>query len=416
MALDVVVVGAGLAGLACAKQLRTAGVTALVVETSDQVGGRVRSDTVDGFVLDRGFQVLLTSYPEAARMLDLADLFLGELYPGALVRYHGEFHRVADPFRRPLDGVRSLRAPFVHVRDLRAFARLRARACAGTLESMLSRREQSALDALHSAGISADMIEHCLRPFFAGALLDPNLDTTSRMLDFAVRFFASGYATLPSGGMGAIPAQLAASLPDGSIQLTTRVDHVTAGSVTLASGERIEARAVVVATDGRAAARLLPEVRAPAFRSATCVYFAALEPPLDDAILVLDGDGAGPVSSFCVPSTIASGYAPDGQALVSASVLGHEDTDDDSLLAAVRSQLRDWFGSATDEWRHLRTYRIQDARPALTPPALDPADRRVRLAEDMYVCGDHRETASIQGALASGRRAAQAIMHELARR
>jgi phytoene dehydrogenase-like protein len=413
--LDAVVAGAGLAGLACARRLDEAGRSVLVLEASDGVGGRVRTDRVDGFLLDRGFQVLLTSYPEANRVLDFDALDLGELYAGAFVRYDGAFHRVADPFRRPFDALRSLPSPIVHLRDFRPLARLRGRVRAGTLESILGRRETSALDALRGADLSDEVVERFFRPFLAGVLLDPALGTSSRMLDFALRMFSLGYATLPRAGMAAIPEQLAASLHEGSVRLGARVAAVEQGAVALDSGERIEARAIVVATDGTEAARLLSEVSTPAWRSACCLYFSAPRPPLEGPLVVLDGEGRGPVNQLCVPSEVAPGYAPPGSALVSATVLGLPDYDDEELERRVRDQLAGWFGREAEEWRHLRTYRIEQALPAKTPPALEPKDRAVRLGPGLYVCGDHRETASIQGALASGRRAAQSVLEELAR-
>lgn len=416
MAHDAVIVGAGLAGLACARNLHDHGLDVLVLEASDGIGGRVRSDEVDGFVLDRGFQVLLTSYPEAARVLDFQALALGELYPGALVYAAGRFHRVADPFRRPLDALRSLRAPFARVRDLPALARLRGRARAGTVESLFARPETSAREALAAAGLSPALLACVLRPLVACVLLDPALETTSRLLEFSLRMLSEGYAALPAGGMGRIPAQLAAALPARSLRLHTRVERVLTEAVELASGERLEARAVVVAADGREAARLLPQLPPARFRPATCVYFAAPEPPLSAPIIALDGEGKGPAASVCVPSSVVGGYAPPGFALVAASVLGAADPDDGRLVAAVRAQLERWFGRAARSYRHLRTYRIAEAVPALVPPALEPAARRVRLGPGLFVCGDHRETPTIQGALASGRRAAQAVLQERERR
>ncbi len=179
----------------------------------------------------------------------------------------------------------------------------------------------------------------------------------------------------------------------------------------LDSGERLAARAVVVATDGSTASTLLPALDPPSWRGVTCLYFAAPTPPVEGPVLVLDGEGSGPVNNLCVPSEVSPTYAPPGEALVSASVLGVPR--EDELEQRVRVQLQGWFGEQVDAWRHLRTYRIERALPALTPPALEPADRRVRLSPGLFVCGDHRETASIQGALASGRRAAQAVAEEL---
>jgi phytoene dehydrogenase-like protein len=412
----VVIVGGGLAGLACATHLRRAGTPFVLLEASDAVGGRVRTDRVDGFLLDRGFQALLTSYPEAQRQLDLAALGLRELYPGALVRAGGRFHRVADPFRRPLDALLAARAPIARPRDYLALARLRGRVRKASVEQILSRRETSAIETLRAAGLSERLVERFFRPFLGGVFLEPDLLTSSRMLDFVLLMFGSGYAALPARGMGAVPAQLARGLPGDAIHLGARVDAVEETTAVLASGERVEGRALVVATEGPEAARLLPgRVSEPGSRSVTCLYFAADRPPLAGPFLVLDGEGEGPVSNLCVLSETAPSYAPPGQALVSASVLGIPAEHDEILEQRVRQQLAAWFGTEVERWRHLRTYRIDHALPALEPPAFELEDRAVRLGPGLYVCGDHRDTASIQGALVSGRRAAQAVVEQLSR-
>ena len=231
------------------------------------------------------------------------------------------------------------------------------------------------------------------------------------------RLVAEGETAVPARGMGAIPGQLAEPLPAESIRLNAPVESAEPGRVTLRGGDVLSARAVVVATDGPAAARLLGGlIDAPKSRSVCGLYFAADESPLKEPIVVLDGDGRGPVNHLAVPSDVAPSYAPPGSALISASVLGAPPQDDVALEAAVRDQLTDWFGPAVRRWRHLRTYRIEHALPARLPPALEPVDRRVRFGASLFVCGDHRDTASIEGALVSGRRAAQALVEELRRR
>ena len=411
-----VVVGGGLAGLACARHLTAAGVPCTVLEASDGLGGRARTDEVDGFLLDRGFQVFLTAYPEAGRVLDLPRLELREFYPGALVRADGAFHRVADPFRRPLDAARALRAPVYRLRDLRARATMRARARSGTVEALLSRRDRPAIEALRELGLSDRIVERFFRPFLGGVFLDRELATSSRMLEFVVRMFSQVYAALPAAGMGALARQLADGLPPGTVRLAARVSAVHAGAVVLESGEHVEARAVVVATGGDTAAQLAPDLAAPPWLGGCTIYYAAERAPVEGPYLVLDGDGDGPVNELAVVSEVAPSYAPDGQALVSASVVGVPDADDVELERRVRVQLRAWFGDAVDGWRHLRTYRIEHALPARLPPALEPVDRRVRFGASLFVCGDHRDTASIEGALVSGRRAAQSLIEELRRR
>jgi phytoene dehydrogenase-like protein len=411
---DVYVVGAGLAGLRCARRLHERGVTATVLEAGDAVGGRVRTDRVDGFLLDRGFQVLLTAYPEARSVLDYRELELHPFYPGALVWTGGRFVTVADPFRRRLDGLRSLVAPVGGLGDKLKLASLRRRVMAGSLEELFARPETSTGQALARDGFSDEMVDRLLRPLFGGLLLDRELGASSRMFEFLYRMLALGEAALPTRGMAAIPEQLANGLPPGCVRLGQKVTEVGDGGLVLHAGERLRARAVVVATDGPTAAGLLGEGAAPASAAACCLYFAADRAPIDEPVLVLDGDGAGPVNHLCVPSAVAPTYAPAGMSLVSATVLERPGLPRGAdLEAAVLGQLADWFGSAVVGWRHLATYQIPHAQPAQPPGALDPPARPVRVRPGVYVCGDHRDNASIDGALTSGRRAADAVLEDL---
>ena len=231
------------------------------------------------------------------------------------------------------------------------------------------------------------------------------------MFAFVLKLFAEGEAALPAAGMRAIPRQLAEGLPAQALRLSATVEAADESGVTLAGGERLEAGAVVIAADGPEAARLTGALRAPAGRAVTCVYFAAERSPLGEPVLVLNGEGpgGGPVNNLSVPSDVAPSYAPPGAALVSATVLGIPFQDDAALEAAVRRQVRRWFGSQVDAWRRLAVHRIPYALPALTPAEFATPERPVRLRPGLFVCGDHRDSASIQGALASGRRAAAAI-------
>lgn len=410
---DAIVVGAGLAGISCARRLAEHGLTSLVLEASDGIGGRVRTDELGGFRLDRGFQVLLTAYPEARAILDYGALDLGRFYPGALVRSGGRFHRVADPWRRPLDGISGALSPIGSLADKLRVARLRHRACSGDLEGLFRRPETTTERALQDLHFSPVMVERFFRPFLGGVMLDRRLRPSSRMLEFVLRMFAEGDAALPAAGMGAIPDQLARALPSGSIRLRTPIASVGAGHCVSYSGETFAARSVVVATEGPVAARLVGAVRSPGSRPVTCVYFAAEVPPVSEPILVLDGDGDGPVNNLCVPSAVSPAYAPAGAALVSATVLDDDGADDEALVAAVRRQLGGWFGSAVASWRHLRTYRIPHALPDHDAPSLASAEQATRVRPGLYVCGDHRATASIQGAMVSGRHAADAVAGEL---
>lgn len=407
---DTLVIGAGLAGLTCALELEKRGQTVVLLEASDEVGGRVRTDAVEGFLLDRGFQVLLTAYPEAKRLLDYGALRLRPFYPGALVRLSDRFERVADPFRRPLDALSTLGSRVGTLGDKLRVLPLRRRTRSGTLEGLFSRPATSTLEALTRGGFSSRMIERFFRPFLSGIFFDSRLETSSRMFEFVFRMFSSDDTALPEKGMGEIPRQLASRLERGTVRTGARVTSISDRAVGLETGESLVAGRIVVATDGPEAARLLPDLRVPASRSTVTVYFAVERPPLEEPVLVLDGEGTGPVTTFCLPSRVSASYAPAGADLVSVSIVGVPQMNDDQLLEAVRAQMRGWWGPEVGQWRHLRTCRIHHALPAFLPPndAVAPAEIRPGL----FICGDHRENPSLQGAMASGRRAARAVLGE----
>ena len=406
---DVVVVGAGVSGLCCARELHAAGLDVLVLERGDRAGGRVRTDEVDGFLLDRGFQVLLTAYPEARRTLDYERLSLRAFESGALVRKDGRFARLADPSRHPLQALESLRGAPGSVPDKLRLARLRRRLSGGSINEILTAPQVTTAEALAREGFSPSLVEAFFRPFLGGIFLDPSLETSSRLFAFVFKMFSEGEAALPAAGMEAIPRQLAESLPETAVRYGATVESVAPGEVVLAGGERIAATSVVIAADGPEAARLTGLVPAPGARGVTTLHYAADRSPVGEPVLVLDGEGSGPVNDLCVPSDVAPSYAPPGAALVSATVLGVPPLDDAALDAAVRDQLRSWFGAPVDGWRLLRALRLPFALPAQPPAALSPAERPVRLREGLFVCGDHRDTASLQGAMVSGRRAAAAV-------
>ena len=407
----VVVVGAGLAGLSCALELAAAAVRVIVLEASDAVGGRVRTDEVDGFLLDRGFQVLLTAYPEAQRTLDYRALDLRAFFPGALIRSGGRFRRLADPWRRPLDGIGGVLSGAVSPADAVRIARLRGQARRGSIEERRARPERATAERLRADGFSTAIVDRFFRPFFGGVFLDPELATSDRQLEFVFRMFAAGDIAVPARGMGEIPRQLAARLPAGSVRLGARAVAIDGPAVVLDGGERFEAAAVVVAADATDARGLVDLAGPPRWRGVTCLHFAAERPPIAGPLLVLNGEGSGPVNNLCVMSEVSPSYAPAGRSLVSVTVLGSEDRG--GLEAAVRAQLGGWFGPAVDGWRLLRSDRIERALPDQSPPTPESGTLPVRLGDRRYVCGDHRADGSINGTMASGRAAAAAVLEDL---
>lgn len=404
---DVVVVGAGLAGLSAAGVLHRAGFDAVVVEASDGVGGRVRTDVVDGFRLDRGFQVLLTAYPELHTQFDVDALDLRRFEPGALVWNGTTTHLVGDPIRRPLTLLKTATAPVGTIADKLRILRQRVRLQRTSAPDLLRQDDASTMAALQDEGFSDRMIERFFRPFVGGIQLDPSLQTSRRMFDVIMRCLIVGDVAVPAMGMGAISDQLASHIPSGSFHFNTAAVAVAPGEVTLAGGHTITASRVVVAVEGPTAATLLglPPVES---NPASCVWFAADAPPISGGYIVLDGTGVGPTLNTSVMSNVAPEYAPIGSALIAAACPGLNDPD---IEPAVRAQLRQMWGSQVDRWRHLRTDAIAHGQPRQHPP-FSPK-KRVALGNGMFVCGDHRDTASTQGALFSGRRCGEAVVSSL---
>jgi len=395
--VDTLIIGAGLAGLSAAVRLHEAGREILILEGSDGVGGRVRTDEVDGFLLDRGFQVYLDAYPEAGAFLDLKALDLRPFEPGALVWKRGKRRKVMDVFRRPGALFSSALQPIGTPLDKLLVAKLRSRLLHKSQEAIWSAPQQTTADYLRDFGFSERMIDEFFRGFYGGIFLEEHLVTSSRMFEFTFGLFARGSATLPAAGMQAIPNQLAARLPAGSIRLNSPVMSLD-GTTAAVAGGKISACNVIVATDGTAASRLVPDpVTAPRWNCSACLYFSAPEPPFTEPLIMLKGDRDGIINSLCVPSNLSSHLAPAGKSLISVSVIGDQSRNE-NLIEEVVAELGAWFGQITKDWTLLKSYSIAKALPVAPPGHLlnDPGTGPV------YFSGDYTRSASIEGAITSG--------------
>ncbi|MGB6220343.1 NAD(P)/FAD-dependent oxidoreductase [Haloferula sp.] len=413
--LPVLIIGAGLAGLSCALKLHRAGIPVRVLEASDGVGGRVRTDHVDGYLLDRGFQVYLSAYPEAGRLLNLEELDLHPFEPGAMVFDGKKLHRVMDVFRKPSALLESAFAPVGSVMDKLRVALLRFRALGSADEEIAGRPDQRTEDFLKRRGFSGGMIDGFFRAFYGGIFLERELRTSSRMFEFTFKMFSQGSATLPAKGMGEIALQLARQLPAETIRVDAVVASVSGEGCRLVGGEEVRGSRVVVATQASQTGKLIPEFerQAPEWRSVTNLYYSSSKSPLAEPIIALNAGGEGLVNNVCVLSDVAPSYAPPGRALISVSVLGlHPDA---GLPDQVREELGAWFGEQVEEWIHLRTDLIKHALPEQLPEAGELKKETVLKMGDVWICGDHTSSASIEGAIISGSQTAEKIVADLAR-
>jgi phytoene dehydrogenase-like protein len=477
---DVVIVGAGIAGLSAAQRLTSAGVTTAVLEAAPGAGGRMSTEKVDGFRLDRVGQLLSTAYPELRRTPGLDGLVLRPFAPGVLLHCDGRHHWAGPPAgaggaRGALHAVRALAAaprspvprgrgvsrpaaasrdwgdrepaagpgsrgvppgpgmgsrsrgapwpaagsgtgrgaprgtaPLGTAVDQARLGAALSRIAHAPVERLLARLELPAGQALAARGLPARTIDGFLRPLLAALLCDPELATSSRCADLALRAFARGRLCVPEGGAEALPELLARTLPPGTVRTGVRVTSVSTTSVITAEHGEFRCRAVLLATDARAAADLLPGLRVPDFHPVTVVHHTTDEPPATGASLLLDADRGGPVAHTAVVSRVDPSRAPAGRTLVSSTVLGPPPA---GLDTAVRMHLARLYGTSTRRWETLAVHHTAEAVPAMRPP--HDLRRPVRLLAGLYVCGDHRDTSTVQGALHSAHRASAAILADL---
>ena len=419
--LDVVVIGAGLAGLACARDLAAAGCKILLLELADAPGGRIRTDLVEGFRLDRGFQVLLTEYAEARRVLDYDALALKNFLPGALVRQAGSFHRFADPFRELQKAVSFAFDPIVPLGDKWRVAQLRSECLKTTDDQIFATPEETTREWLRRRGFSPAILERFFEPFFGGIFLERNLSTSARWFRWLFRIFATGFAAVPELGMEQIPAQMAAALPEGVLKCNAKVAGIEKSGdtwrVDAGDAGSFAAKQVVLASREPEAKALMAKLRKPGAAPAriwnrtTTIYYSAPQSPIDEPVIVLNGDGptAGPVNHLAVMSLVSPAYAPPGAHLICANIVGSAPETDEAMEALesdVRVQMRRWFGNQVNTWGALGGYPIAFALPmqaSFQPPRVAPTDSGI------FLCGDYIASASIQGALVSGASAAAAV-------
>lgn len=413
---DVVVIGAGLSGLSAARQLAIAGRNVHVIDAGDDVGGRVRTDEVDGLLFDRGFQLYNPAYEEGARILDLTALDIRSFIPGVMVSLDGRNHHLADPRHVPAWAVDSMLAPVGSIASKLKFAKYAARI--GLTKHSMDVVDQRT-GAFLERQFGKELTNKLLRPFLAGVFLEDNLDTSKRFFDVVLESFLKGTPGVPAHGMHQIPAQLAKQLPAGTIHLNTTVTAIERGRVHTNHGT-ISARSIVLATNARSAASLVPAIKAPPSLASTTWYHiadcASAELTNGDSIVVVDAkryspagvDATRPLVNSVVLTHAAPTYATQGRVLVSSTALGVHDSS--ASESAVRIHLASLYAVPTSGWTHVATYVIPDSLPAMLPPHKPRTD--VRMGEGLYLAGDYIEWSSINGAFVSGRRAATALLED----
>ncbi len=405
---DIVIIGAGLAGLRCAASVAASGRGVTVLEAEDVVGGRQRTIARDGFLLDRGFQVLNPAYPAVKRWVDIDELDLRTFPVGVRVRRESGISELSHPLRHPSTIIRTLRSGLVSPRDAAALLRWIAPALIRP-RAVISGTDRTLTEGLDRVGLHGPLRTEVLETFLSGVIADDSGQTSDAFVRLLVRMFVLGAPGVPAAGIAALPAQLArkATAAGADIRLGMRVQnlrtHTDGVELDVAGSDPIRARDVIVAVGPGAVTDLLDMPR-PATKGLQTWWFSADSAPTASALISVDGRRNGPVVNTVVMSNTAPSYAPAGKHLIEATCL----LASAATEADVRSHLAEIWGVAIADWQLLQRDDIPDALPA--QPAPLSTERVPRHSEHVYFAGDHRDTASIQGALVSGERAAHALL------
>ncbi|MEL7020651.1 MAG: NAD(P)/FAD-dependent oxidoreductase [Bacteroidota bacterium] len=410
--MSVIIIGGGLAGLTAARTLQEKNISFQLLEATDRVGGRIKTDVIDGFRLDHGFQVLLQAYPETKRWLNYEQLQLRSFLPGAvLLKKNGKQDRIGDPLRDISSLFPTLRADAGNVFDKLRILRLRTRVNRQTIAEIFEQEERTTEAALSKEyNFAEGMIARFFSPFFSGIFLETELQTSRRMFDFVFKMFGEANAAVPNLGMEEIPKQLAAPLPPHSIKTHAKVERIDEQTVYLSDGTSLHADTIILATEATGlVSNYLPNIKT-AYQSTTHLHFVAQTAPVKSPIIALNTLPNRLVNNICTISQVAEGYSPDKrQHLVSLSVVGSEEDQPTELEQAVRHELERWFGKDVQKWRHLHTRHVRYALPDQSQVQHEIDENNMKIRPGLYVCGDHLLNGSINAAMRSGRLVAEQV-------
>ena len=403
----VIIIGAGIAGLTCAKYLKDRGIQTLILEASDGVGGRVKTDVHEGFLLDRGFQILLTAYPEAQKILDYKSLDLKAFKSGAVIRdvQNNNFSVMANPFKEPSKIWTSLTSNVGTLFDKMRVLRLILETN-NVQEEVFENKSIPTINYLRNYGFSDNMIEKFFKPFFGGVFLENELSTSANFFKYIFGKFYEGDTVIPAKGIEQIAKQIEKMLYTGTVKLNTKAVKIEGNSVFLENGDRLYGEKIVLATDGFQADILLGKSANRDFNSTTCTYFSADNSPLKEKMLVLNPNRASMIHNMCVPSDIAPYYAPPGKSLISVSTQGFALHDENELAKNIKLELTTWYGKEVQDWQHLKTYNIPQALPNFDKSIID---KTLKINDILYQCGDTMAYPSLNAAMATGRKVAEMI-------
>ena len=405
------IIGSGLSGLIAAIELEKAGFAPVILEASDEVGGRIRTDKKDGFLLDRGFQVLLTSYPEAKKYLDYNALNLKYFQPGAVIFDEKESYVIGDPIRNPLRIVSMAFSKVGSFLDKVKMFSLTQELKKKSDDLIFNSPSKPTYQYLKDYGFSDQIITNFFKPFFRGVFLEKDLNTSSRMFEYVFKMFSLGNAAVPEKGMGEIPHQLMRQLSKTQIFYNSPVKEVRGAMIHMENGDVISADRVIIATQPD---KVMPQLQGQFAKAKSVInlYFSTQKSFMFRPMIGIVPGDHHLINNLVFMDDVSTSYSSGGRSLLSVSVL-ESDLDEKKLVKAVQLELKELSGINAEYFKYLKSYHIDYALPVLDDLKNQIAVTECKITDHVYLAGDYLLNASINASMTSGRTAAHAVMGSL---
>lgn len=402
------IIGAGISGLVAAIELEKAGYFPVILESTDRVGGRIKTDIVDGYLLDHGFQVLLTSYPEAQRYLDFESLELKRFHPGAVIFKPGDTFSIHDPLRRPTQLLNMAFSKVGNIFDKIKIYQLTKALKQKHEEDIFSSPEMTTMEYLKKMGFSEKMIRQFFKPFFSGIFLEGGLQTSSRMFEFVFKMFSIGHAAVPAKGMMEIPHQLAANLQHTQFRFNTSVTKIKHTEIHLDSGDVITADDIILTIPAAGIVDGVSDVPV-TYQGVTNLYFSLQQSFVAQPMIGLVPDDSFFINNFVFLTDVSKAYSSNGRALLSVSIV-KDVTGIENLEKLVALELEAISGVKSDHFEFIMGFKIGEALPIIKDLKYAKPIHHHEWHDHLFLAGDHLLNASINAAMQSGRSAAEALI------